>query len=112
MRFSDLFRYFKRQVTFLATPNAKRWHAVDAVRLPYDMTSRFPVGAKLQGGGVVIGYELKVLYKDPKPSWFVVVMFKDGRLSSYGRGWMQTGKVGEIIDFATAEELIEKATEM
>ena len=86
------------------------WEASDSPGVPEDMKKQYPVGAKLEGGaaGVVVGYEMKVLY-NWKPAWFVVVMFEDGKLSPFERTWMKGNKVQKIIKFNTADELVEEA---
>lgn len=73
----------------------------------------YPVGAKFAYGaaGVVLGYELQILY-NREPVWLVVVMFAGGVRSSFGLSWLSPeGKnpISEVLTFSTPEELIHKA---
>jgi hypothetical protein len=89
-------------------PLVDTWEVVEPLAIPEDMKRKYPIGAKLECAGavigVVIGYELKVLY-NWKPGWLVTILFENGKSSSFEQDWMTGVKVKEIIKFNTAEEL-------
>ncbi len=90
-------------------PTFDTWEAV-GVNVPEDMRKEYPIGTKFADGaaGVVVGYELSALYNG-KPAWLVVVLFEDGKMSSFERFWLQGNRVQEVIQFTSPEDLVAKA---
>jgi hypothetical protein len=82
------------------------WHG-EATNVPEDMKQQYPIGARINDG-VVVGYEMKIMY-NWDPMWFVLVMFRNGRIDPFERYWLQGNEIKEVIPFTSSEDLIKKA---